>query len=302
MTTPGSARHLSSPPPPTVTPAARTPLETEDEYGDALADIDATVYLVLLDTAEPLVHWLSWYDLRATLEQPGVPAAERVRKWRSLAAPSNYVYRVKDRWYGPMLEPLSRHYNSFVVAPAMSLEIGTSVGSSQLHGAREAIHAVYPIHRADVRAYLAGTMTGTALRARLHAQVPFLSPAADAHATYRFTPAPDDRVGPAAIMTRQQLGLARVFDSRLSGYGSHWLEGRGEYRRCFDGLSLADAVTDRPQHSGVPAHRGDDGQRPVRREEQAPVVHHDDDIDDFECDEIEGALLGYHAYMDCRVM
>lgn len=238
-------------------------LETEDEYGDPLSTLDNTVYLVVLDTPEPLVHWLSWYDLRATLEQPDTPASERVRYWRTTALPSNYVFRVKDRWYGPMLEPLSRHYNTFVVTGREYMAIGTTVGASQLCNALEYIHAIAPVHRRDVLAYLGGHLSAPSFRARIQpaltAFTPSVtstgSPMTPASATYYFTPAPEDLVRPECVMAPHHLGLARVVDGGLSGYGRYWRRGARERRQCFSGTPLrevagvvGDATPHPPRH------------------------------------------------------
>lgn len=180
-------------------PLWETMESTQDQggtHGGTTSPISSTPPLrnlvLFLDLTTPTAHLrcYRWDEVRQLIEQPDTPATDRVRFWRSVAIPSNYVYRLSDMWLDPVLEPLTRYYNTFVLRHEYERAIGTSYGVSSLHRAIETIRVPEVVHRADVRAFFAGTMTREELLARVPGAQTAFEPAAEdlvAPSLYRFT-------------------------------------------------------------------------------------------------------------------
>lgn len=232
--------------------APRGCLEKEDVYGDELVDIANIVVFVDLSTSTPLIHCMSWSDLRSTIISPNTTPQDRVRFWRAEPIPSNYVYHVHDRWYDPMLEPLTRYYNTFVYTGSYDAEVGTYYAVSALHGATERLHRVRPVHRADVVAYVREEIDAAELRRRLQ-ETAGVRDGATTPVTFR--PRPEDTILPDALLTERRLLITRLAGGRPFGLTEQWQRGGAEAYRIFDGEEpmVADAAPAAAAAAAAPA-------------------------------------------------
>lgn len=216
----------------------RSCLEKSDDLGDDLADLRNVVVIINLLTTPYSVHCYSWHDLRAIVEQPWTEPNDRVRLWRSAAMSSNNVFRLKDGWYDPSTDVLTRYYNTFVVRDSYRAKIGTYYGVSNIHGEEEQINLLQPIHR---RIALQLTREGWSVE-RIVAGL-----------SDRFDPEPEDAIIPELLrLSDGRLYFGIRAEDKPYGYALLWQRGREEQRRVFDGEFITENNDERETVEPLP--------------------------------------------------
>lgn len=199
----------------------RACLDVDDEIGDPLTTLTNVVVILDLTQAQPTSSCYSWHDLRATIDQPWLPLEERVRFWRSAPVKSNFVYRLRDRWYDPSTDPLTSYYNTFAIRSWYEAGIGTSYGVSNLHGAVERIYLLEPLSREVATQALREGWSSARLATEVRST---------------FTPQITDMIAPQYHRLRDTTLFFGRLDQELPyGYGLLWQRGQQDETRIFDG-------------------------------------------------------------------